>query len=400
MTEPEDHAAEQPDRAARPLPPPSIGRRLSHAFSDPRSRRLFILGGVAFVAIAVVASAQFRSAGPGRSTLAAPPQIDTTPGGAHQANTPDYRQSVINADDQRAKAAEQSGRSALATINPEVVAPPPASLPGPTQQLRPAAAAAASNAAEEQRRTRMADAMRQQMQDALASWKPAQAPQLMFSRADAAPTVAPVQAAAIAAPDTAAPAVSTGAPAQEELIHAGDIFYGTTVTAERSSDPAGPIVADILSGPLQGARILGSVSAGRESYVLTFNSMSFEGRRYDINAVAVDVETVRTGVRSDIDRRFPERILAVGADFLQAAGQVFLRPATTTVATQSGIVQETPPPTNRQAVQAGIGGAGQGLSTELNRQFDNLNPVFEVSANYPIGILFMSPIYSQASPRR
>ncbi|PKU21951.1 DotG/IcmE/VirB10 family protein [Telmatospirillum siberiense] len=399
---------EPEERTGRPEAKASFGKRLGHAFSDPGKRRIIFLGGLIVIVFGVVVSSQMGKGSKLPSQIPQPPAMNTTPGGTHSSASPDYQASVVNADAQRAFVAEQNGKSALATINPNVVQPPQVAPPvRPTKTDAPPAintqVGTSANAGVDEHRRKMQDAMRHQLQEMVGSWKNSPGQQVVFTRQESTSqttAISPLgqgsqqQAQTQPARQKAQSSQQTDA-LKDELVHAGDIFFGTTVTGAISTDPTGPIVADVLSGPLQGARILGTVQQGNEAYVLVFNQMSFEGKKVQINAVAVDVESARVGVRSDIDRRYPERALAIAADFLTTAGQYFLRSNSTTTTTATGTVTTTGTATNKAAIEAGMAGAGQGLTTELNRQFNNLNPIYEVKANFPIGVLFMSPIYKQ-----
>lgn len=87
-----------------------------------------------------------------------------------------------------------------------------------------------------------------------------------------------------------AAAGNQGQLSQEILLPAGQIAYAQLLT-EANSDVPGPVLAQIVSGPLNGNRILGSFQVQEELLTLTFNTVVIDGVSQGIDAIALDPKT-------------------------------------------------------------------------------------------------------------
>ncbi len=199
------------------------------------------------------------------------------------------------------------------------------------------------------------------------------------------------------------------------LVPAGTIEYAQMVT-EANTDAPGPILAEIASGPLKGARLIGSFkmasnrsaggnSTGRNStakyLTLNFNTVVLDGIGYNISAIALDPNTTLPGVATDINRRYLQRVVfPAAAAFITGLTEAIAQSGTTTItvpsASGNGVVSQQDQNLNSdQEVSAGIAEAGEEIGEILDDIADGVSPLIRVRAGTPIGVLFTEPVLDQ-----
>ena len=85
------------------------------------------------------------------------------------------------------------------------------------------------------------------------------------------------------------------------LLPAGTIEYAQLMT-EANTDAPGPVLAQIVSGPLAGSRAIGSFKASDEYITLQFNTVVVDGIAYGTDAIALDPKTANPGMITEIDK--------------------------------------------------------------------------------------------------
>lgn len=186
----------------------------------------------------------------------------------------------------------------------------------------------------------------------------------------------------------------------------GDRFYGLLEQGFNSDDPRGmPIFATIYDeredgtrGPLHGARLMGSVSFSRESASARFNRLILGNRVIPVEAMAVDEETMRSGIATDVDHHTLERYSAlfaagllqgigeVGQQLVDRADNVTVSPLTGTVIYGNDDVNWT------EAAMGTVRPVGDAFSRELGRGFGR-PPTVSNDGSKGVGIVFLAPVY-------
>lgn len=183
-----------------------------------------------------------------------------------------------------------------------------------------------------------------------------------------------------------------------QLAMPGDTSVAYLNNRISSDQPDGVVQADILSGELRGARLLGQADFQGERLLVRFSQMVFEDEIYSINALAVDPDTMESSVADGINRRLFTRygvpilagIASIGIDYQAERAN----PSVTVVN------QDTGERVTRRTNQAGSFGefALGETSDSLKRP---LGDIAQNAANTPkhvwanpgaIGILFVQPI--------
>lgn len=182
---------------------------------------------------------------------------------------------------------------------------------------------------------------------------------------------------------------------EEILLPAGTIEYGQLIT-EASTDAPGPVLALISSGPLRGARAIGSFTATDSFLTLNFTTIVIDGVSYSANAVAIDPNTTLPGIVTEVDNRYFRRVLLpTAAAFITGLTEAISESGTTTVTINNETVtQESQDQDTGQEVASGIAEAGEEIEELLDEIADNTNPLIRVAAGTPIGLLFTSAVTS------
>ncbi len=179
----------------------------------------------------------------------------------------------------------------------------------------------------------------------------------------------------------------------EPIVMPGDVAYAQMMT-EANSDISGPVLAYIASGPLSGARALGSFSSTDTHIVLTFNTAVVKKKQYAINAYAVDPETTLTGMATDVDNHYFSRvILPAAAKFLEGFADAVKDSGNTTVTVNGETV--TSESSDLDTEEELLAGASEGIK-ELSDIIDEEapdQPTVRVRAGTRFGLLFMQPVY-------
>ncbi|MBI4031530.1 MAG: DotG/IcmE/VirB10 family protein [Proteobacteria bacterium] len=375
--------------------------------SNPLVKIGMVLG--AFITIVLVVILFGGNEKPtGRSVVKGSSDVTEVP--ATEGASEKYREAVEESNVQAVEEAMRKGTSALPTpISPPVGRVPAGDALGdaedPLERWR-------RLQEERQRRNRpapkdlpetdpnvdainsLADAMRQQMESILQS-KQLKGPEYL-KIADESILEQPEEA------DGAEGASGTGQ--QEEqivniIIPAGTVEYAQLLT-EANSDTPGPILAQIVSGPLSGSRMLGTFTVENDEYlVLKFNTIVIDGVGHSIDALALDPQTTTPGLVTDIDNRYFSRvILPAAASFIEGMGEAIADTGGTSISVSGENVTSSEEDLNtREEVAKGVEKAAQKIGDILDDRAQQIKPLVRVEAGTPMGILFVEPVTDETS---
>jgi hypothetical protein len=186
------------------------------------------------------------------------------------------------------------------------------------------------------------------------------------------------------------------------MIKAGAILFGVLDTAVNSDEP-GPILVTVVSGQYKGAKLIGSIqsspqipgSNGPTKLILNFTTMSvpYLPESIGVSAVAIDPDTARTALASDVDHHYIQRYGSLFASsFLEGYGQAITQAGSTTTVSPFGGTNTTYSNlTGIQEVAAGFGQVGQSWGQQLGDTFNRQNTV-TINSGVSVGILFLSDV--------
>ncbi len=338
--------------------------------------------------------------------------------------SPEYRNLLQNDNQQRAKEALQTGQSAMPTPvgNVATTTPPkeqpvdPLAMwrqqaeqqpkPAPTAILQQEAPANNSNnnqAAQQQQQAQQQDlqartqAIATQINSLMQAWQPGAATVVAFQTQNQNQNNANNNNGANGNNNNGNGANNPTASTKvaRVIVPAGDILYGSMIT-EANSDVPGPILAQILSGPLKDGRLIGSFQVSDDYLVLQFKTLSIHGHSYSVDAIALDPNTTLGGMATETDQRYFSRVvIPAAANFVSQFGQAISQAGSTTTVSNGTVIVSQPSINTRQALYAGAGNAANSVANFATQEAGQIKPLVRVASNTPIGIFFTSPVTDQ-----
>jgi intracellular multiplication protein IcmE len=184
------------------------------------------------------------------------------------------------------------------------------------------------------------------------------------------------------------------------LLPAGTIEYAQLLI-EANTDAPGPVLAEIATGPLKGARLIGSFSENYNYLTLNFDTIILEGIDYGINGIAIDPATSLPGVITEIDRRYLRRVaLPAAAAFVEGLAGAVASSGRTSITIEGDSVSQTTDNddlSNDQEVALGLEEAASEVGEIFDEIIDDTKPMLRVAPGTPLGILFVDAV--TATPR-
>lgn len=252
----------------------------------------------------------------------------------------------------------------------------------------------------------LAQAMSQQMQDILGNHK-INAPRIqqvtpsdfLTASVDDGSGGVMVDTDGDGVPDTLLADGDVTADSEEEvetiLIPAGTINYAQ-IMIEANSDVPGPVLAQLVSGPLSGSKLIGSFNVAEEHLILTFNTVVVDGFGQSINATAIDPTTTLPGVATEVDKRYFTRVLlpAAGA-FLEGVGRAVAQETTTVTVSGDTVTTSQSDLDLEQELGKGAEEAASQVADFLDDEADNTKPLVRVARGTAIGVFFTTPVVEQ-----
>jgi type IV secretory pathway VirB10-like protein len=190
-----------------------------------------------------------------------------------------------------------------------------------------------------------------------------------------------------------------GTPQGPALVKAGTIVFAVIDTSVNSDEP-GPVLATIVSnGRLKGSKVIGEFKSSgttAEALTLNFNTINMDEfpATFGIKAVAVDPETSRTSLATDVDRHYLLRYgTLLASTFMTGYSKVITNQGTTNTSATNGGTTTTTTPTlsGRKEIFAALGDVGKGLGTAFA---SNVNRAYTVTidSGTSVGLLFLGDV--------
>ncbi len=180
------------------------------------------------------------------------------------------------------------------------------------------------------------------------------------------------------------------------IIPAGKIVYGQMLL-EANSDIPSVVLAQMVSGPLKGWKLLGKFNLEEDIKMLTvdFNAaVNEDGKQYRIKAIMLDPDTSLAAKASDVNNRYIRRIvLPAAAKFITGYADAVAESGRTSITVSAGgtVSEAEAPKDSKQEVATGVADAAQDVGDILNELGDVPMQVM-IKAGTPIGIFFTRSI--------
>lgn len=179
------------------------------------------------------------------------------------------------------------------------------------------------------------------------------------------------------------------------IAKTGTVFNAILETGINSDEPS-PVLAKIVSGPLKGTRLIGTINTVGQKVVIQFTTANIPGQpnSVKINAVAVDPNTSRTAMASDVDNHYFKKYgIMFAAAFLSGYANAISHQNTSTIVDPSGGVTVTQGSlTNKQINEQALGSVGTAIANNTQAETQNLKPTITVDGGIAMGILLMDDL--------
>jgi len=177
------------------------------------------------------------------------------------------------------------------------------------------------------------------------------------------------------------------------LIKAGTVYFGVINTAINSDEP-GPVMATIIDGPYKGGKLLGGITFQKKAVLISFNTLTMPtySKSIKVNAFAIDQNTARTGIATEVDNHYLLRYGSVfAAAFVQGYGQALTQAGSTTSTTGLSVQTTSPDLSPQQKFYVALGNVGSQFNNQAAQIF-NTQPTVHVASGTAVGILFMDDV--------
>lgn len=384
------------------------GSSLGQMWKNPIFKLIVVLivgGGAAFAAM------QFLSKPPAREQSVLPETQATAATSTNTEITPEYQRAVQQLDQQRVDDARGRGESALPTpIQNPVAAPtvdteimaqgasdplkdfeniinssgrPGNDLSASRQPQQPAAPPVSPEEVQNISRS-----MRTQIDQLIGQWQPEQMKQVSGA------ALRDSRASSGSGSDDRSSSREDG---QGRLIVAAGMVYYGQMLMEANSDIPGPIMAQILTGPLAGGRAIGSFETYRSHLAIRFKTVAIRNREFTVDILALDPNTTLGGVVTEVDPRYFTRVLMpAAAAFVRAYGETLSEPASTTTVSGSGsssiTTNDQQKNDSRDALYKGLSEAADRVGNFVDEEASATKRLVRVAVGTPIGLFFVSSV--------
>jgi len=199
------------------------------------------------------------------------------------------------------------------------------------------------------------------------------------------------EAAALAAQNANAEPGSTN----KRLVPAGEILYAQLLT-EANSDNPGPVLAEIMVGPLAGSRVIGDFAQSEAIDVLTlnFDTVVYKGESVDIDGIALDPNTSLPGLASYVDNKYFQRIvLPAAVTFVRGVADAAANTGLTTITVNGEAVSESSEEADSdQKIASGLEEATQEIANIIEEENQDIQPLIVIEAGTPFGLLLLEAV--------
>lgn len=178
------------------------------------------------------------------------------------------------------------------------------------------------------------------------------------------------------------------------LAKSGNI-YNAIIETGVNSDEESPVLAKIVSGPLKGTRLIGTIKNLGEKVAIVFTTANIpsEDRSIKLNAFAVDAEKGRTALAEDVDHHYLLKYgVLLASSFVSGYAQAIMSSGATQTQSIVGTTTTNPTFDTAQINKIAIGKVGTEFANKARTEFANIKPTITISAGTAIGVLFMEDL--------
>ena len=230
------------------------------------------------------------------------------------------------------------------------------------------------------------------MDTVMSQWMRAQAPQVHVWGASAAPGGRGGSTGTIVA-GTAAVAAVPAKPIVASPLRVGHIYYAVNLLAANSDQPGTPVLAEVVSGPMTGARFIGGFKIEDNRLLLEFSEVVFHKKVWKTTSFGVDPSTAQPSLASRVNYHYFSRWGGlVAASFLEGFGRAVQQRGSTMTQFAGGngisTVYSTPKLNTKAESEIALGKVGQKVGEQLDKGF-NRPPTVYLRKGVALGLLVL-----------
>jgi len=179
-------------------------------------------------------------------------------------------------------------------------------------------------------------------------------------------------------------------------IPLGAVHYGQMLM-EANSDVPGPVMGQILSGPLAGARVVGAFEVFRNHLLIRFNKISFRRKEINADILVLDPNTTLGGIATEVDPRYMTRvILPAASEFLRGIGETLSEDSQTVQIIGTGDTQIVTTSEDKKdiedAAMNGVEAAFDRVGQFVDEEAAATKRLVRVAVGTPIGLFFVKAV--------
>ncbi len=176
------------------------------------------------------------------------------------------------------------------------------------------------------------------------------------------------------------------------IVAAGTVDYAQLLN-ELDSDVPGPVLAEVLSGPFSGGRLIGKVSKQNDYMVINFDTVVKDTVSYKVDAVALDENTTLAGQATSVDHHYMMKVvLPAAAAFLTGYSNGLSQTQQTQTSTSGvGITATNAQPTAKQSIYKGVQSASQSVGSVFQQLAEEPTTVI-IAKGTTMGVFFTKTV--------
>lgn len=176
-------------------------------------------------------------------------------------------------------------------------------------------------------------------------------------------------------------------------LRVGHIYYAVNLLAANSDHPGTPVLAEVVSGSLAGARFIGGFKLEDNRLLLEFSEVVVHGKVWKTTAFGVDPSTAQPSLATRVDHHYLGRWGGlVAASFLEGFGRAVRQSGSTMTQFAGGngisTVYATRALNTKAETEIALGKVGQKIGEQLDKGF-NRPPTVYLRKGIALGLLVL-----------
>lgn len=183
-------------------------------------------------------------------------------------------------------------------------------------------------------------------------------------------------------------------PAVKRVIATANTPYPAVLDSGVITEKPSRIFASVVQGALAGAKVSGTAQRVGEAVEIKFPSMTHGGKTYQVNAIAIDQDTMRSAMEGDVDHKYFQRYaLPILTALLRGYGEAMAtQNSTVTTSALGSVTQAYGNVSDKQVIARAIGSGAQAASQQFTQDSGGTQPSVSIPSGTPFGLVFLEDV--------